>query len=199
MFTLPDLPYSYSALEPYIDRRTMEIHHDKHHAGYVKNLNSVLPDGKDSELPGILSRPGNLPEDIRQKVINHGGGTYNHSLFWTYMSPVQNPAGDKLKAALTDTFGNPDAFIEKFSAVARSHFGSGWTWLVMTPQGLSITETDNQDCPLSIGQTPLLGIDIWEHSYYLKYQNRRADYVDAWVKIINWSQVEVNFLKAAGH
>jgi Fe-Mn family superoxide dismutase len=194
MFTLPDLPYPYSALEPYIDEETMKIHHDKHHAAYVQNLNDALKD-----FPELVGKePGELiadleaiPEGIRTKVRNHGGGHVNHSLFWSIMSPAKTGLKEgNLLESLNKTFGNFETFQEKFSASAMARFGSGWAWLVKTDTGLEILDTPNQDSPLSSGKAPILALDVWEHAYYLKYQNRRADYVKAWWNVVDWPQAE---------
>lgn len=195
MFHLPDLPYPASALEPYIDTRTMEIHHGLHHAAYVKNLTDALPDKKDSDLLSILGDLSLLPDGIRAKVRNHGGGHYNHSLFWTFMSPEKSLPEKRLLSALTTAFGSLEGFKEKFKAAAMGRFGSGWAWLIAGKSGLSIIDTPNQDSPVMTGQIPLLGIDVWEHAYYLKYQNRRAEYIDAWFNIVSWQQVSSRFAK----
>lgn len=202
MFTLPELPYSYEALEPYIDAETMHLHHDKHHAAYVKNLNDALA-GQEKWLAmspeEIISKLKDVPEGIRTKVRNQGGGVINHNLYWTIMSP--NPKGEKrmptgkLRDAINATFGDYVKFTEKFSAVGLGHFGSGWAWLTVAPGGnLEIEETMNQDSPLTEGRTPILTMDVWEHAYYLKYQNRRADYIAAWWNVVNWPEVEKRFM-----
>lgn len=196
MFSLPDLPYPYSALEPYIDAQTLEIHHTKHHAAYVKNLNEALTElpglaAKDeSDLQNILSNLTNVPESVREKVRNHGGGHLNHTLFWSWMTLKATPPSPALISRLDTAFGTFDAFKDKFSQAALTHFGSGWAWLVAKDQKLTIITTPNQDSPLSTGFTPILGLDVWEHAYYLKYQNRRADYISAWINVINWPEVE---------
>lgn len=193
-YTLPDLPYAFNALEPHIDAQTMEIHHDKHHAGYVKNLNAAL-----EGLPKIASQPieevlrniQDVPEDKRQTVINNGGGHANHSLFWQIMSPKGGgePQGDLAKD-IAATFGSFTAFQEQFNTAAKTRFGSGWAWLALDGQGkLQVSSSANQDSPYLQGQTPLLGLDVWEHAYYLKYQNRRPDYVSAWWNVVNWEKV----------
>ena len=194
MFTLPDLPYPEGALEPYIDEETMRIHHDKHHAAYVQSLNDALKDFP--ELAG--KEPGQLiadieaiPEAIRTKVRNQGGGHANHSLFWTIMSPSKSALKEgTLMEELKKTFGDLAAFQEKFSAAAMGRFGSGWAWLVKGEDGLEILDTSNQDSPISLGKDPILALDVWEHAYYLKYQNRRADYIKAWWNVVDWPQVE---------
>jgi len=204
MFTLPDLSYAYNALEPYIDERTMQIHHDKHHAAYVKNLNDTLM-GQDAllslpieQLIGDLSR---VSESIRTKVRNNGGGHANHSMFWSVMGPSSGasiPTG-KVAEAINAAFGNLEQFKEKFSSVALAHFGSGWVWLVSEDGKLSIVDTANQDSPLmdppakTGGKKPILVLDVWEHAYYLKYQNMRADYIKAWWNVVNWTEVEKRY------
>jgi Fe-Mn family superoxide dismutase len=200
-FTLPDLPYDFDALEPHIDAQTMEIHHDKHHAGYVKKLNAALEghgDLQGKSVEDLLRNIGDVPESIRTAVRNHGGGHANHSLFWTVMSPSGGgaPSGD-LADAINGAFGGFDAFREKFSTTAAGVFGSGWGWLVVTPSGgLEITGRSNQDNPLMDGLTPILGVDVWEHAYYLKYQNRRPDYLSAWWNTVDWNAVAERFAQA---
>lgn len=202
-FQLPDLPYDYDALEPHIDEQTMRIHHDKHHAGYTNKLNAALEGHDDvasKSIEDILSDLSSVPEGIRAAVRNNGGGFYNHSLFWTAMSPNGGgaPSGD-LAAQIDADFGSFDAFKEKFSSAAGSRFGSGWAWLCVKNDGaLSVCSTPNQDNPLSDGSTPILGIDVWEHAYYLKYQNRRPDYVKAFFSVIDWGEVERRFQQARG-
>jgi Fe-Mn family superoxide dismutase len=192
-FTLPPLPYSYDALEPHIDARTMEIHHDKHHAGYVANLNKALVDypeaGKQS-IEDLLRNLDKAPEKIRAAIRNQGGGHYNHSLFWLVMakSGGGEPGADLAKA-IDGAFGSFNAFKERFSKAALGQFGSGWAWLSADGDQLKIETTANQDTPLSAGRQPLLGIDVWEHAYYLKYQNKRADYISAWWNVVNWDYV----------
>ncbi len=194
-FTLPDLPYASNALEPHIDQKTMEIHHGKHHAAYVANLNKALesaPQLAGKSLEELLA--GNLavvPESIRTAVRNNGGGHANHSLFWPTMAPAAGgaPSGD-LASAINGAFGSFDKFKEQFQAAAMGRFGSGWAWLVKNRDGkIEITSTPNQDSPIMEGRTPLLGLDVWEHAYYLKYQNRRADYVGAFWNVVNWKAV----------
>lgn len=198
-FTLPALPYAVNALEPHIDAATMEIHHGKHHAAYVKNLNEAV--AKENGLRGkslkaLLSDLNAVPANVRAAVRNNGGGHYNHRMFWNLMSPQGGgkPAGDLMKA-IKSSFGSFESFVEGFSDAAMKRFGSGWAWLVMLPDGkLTISSTPNQDCPLMTGVVevtgkPLLGLDVWEHAYYLKYQNRRADYVKAWWNVVNWDKV----------
>lgn len=197
-FQLPDLPYPYDALEPHIDARTMEIHHSKHHAGYVKNLNKAL-EGQ-AELGGksveqILADLNAVPEAIRTAVRNNGGGHANHSLFWSIMGPDGGgePSGS-LKSAIDKAFGDFDAFKEGFSHAALTRFGSGWAWLAVDGSGaVKVLSTANQDTPLSDGLKPILGLDVWEHAYYLKYQNRRADYIAAWWNVVHWSEVSKLF------
>ncbi len=196
MFTLPDLPYSYSALEPHLDSLTLEIHHTRHHAAYVKNLNDVLPDKTDSDLQNILSNLGNFPESIRTKIRNHAGGHFNHSLFWTGMSPAPSAPDPGLLARIQTDYGDMNTLKEKVLTAAVSVFGSGWAWLVVTDGHLEVVQTANQDNPVSNGQLPILGTDVWEHAYYLKYQNRRADYLQALWNVINWNEVSERFLTA---
>jgi len=201
MFTLPDLPYAYDALEPYIDTRTMQIHHDKHHAAYVKNLNDVLV-GMDAllamnvdDLVGQLSK---VPENIRTKVRNNAGGHANHSLFWQVMGPkAGGEPGSELAKAIQTTFGSFSAFQEKFSAAAMGRFGSGWVWLIADGGRLTIADTQNQDTPRMEGKTPILALDVWEHAYYLKYQNMRAEYIKNWWNVVNWKEVEKQFSRVA--
>jgi superoxide dismutase, Fe-Mn family len=199
-FTLQPLTYAFDALEPYIDKATMEIHHDKHHAAYVTNLNKALesaPELSGKSLEELLAKGlSAVPESIRTAVRNHGGGTINHNLFWNVMAPNAGgaPSG-KLAEAVKSVFGGFDQFKEKFSAAAMGRFGSGWAWLVKDAAGkLDITSTANQDSPVSEGKTPLLTLDVWEHAYYLKYQNRRAEYISAWWNVVNWKEVEKRFL-----
>ena len=199
-YSLPDLPYAYDALEPHIDARTMEIHHTKHHQGYTNKVNAALEghDFADLEIEEVLQRIDEVPGDIKQAVINNGGGYANHKLFWTILSPNGGgtPSGD-LAEAINDTFGSFDDFKEEFSSAAGSRFGSGWAWLSVDGDGnLVVHSTANQDSPLMDGHTPILGIDVWEHAYYLHYQNRRPDYVAAFWNVINWDQVAENY-KAA--
>lgn len=199
-YELPKLPYAYDALEPFIDARTMEIHHAKHHAAYVEKLNAALekyPEVAEAPLETLLADLSKVPEDIRTAVRNHGGGHHNHSLFWQMMVPPAHGGGGApsgaLAEALTKTFGNVEKFKEVFSAAATGIFGSGWAWLVRCDANedcLEIITTPNQDTPLAHGHTPLLGLDVWEHAYYLKYMNKRTDYVSAWWNVVNWSEVE---------
>jgi len=191
-FEVPPLPYDYNALEPHIDERTMQIHHDKHHQAYVDNANKAL-DGTewaDKPVEDVLRNLDKLPEDKRTAVRNNAGGHANHSLFWTIMGPNGGgqPSGE-LASAIDAAFGSFDAFKEKLSQAAITRFGSGWGWLVVNDGALEVTSTPNQDSPISEGKTPILGIDVWEHAYYLSYQNRRPDYVAAWWNVVNWDEV----------
>jgi Fe-Mn family superoxide dismutase len=201
MHQLPDLPYAHDALEPHIDARTMEIHHGKHHAAYVSNLNAAL-EGHD-DLAGLsveelLGKISEVPEAIRTAVRNNGGGHANHSLFWQIMSADGGgaPAGD-LAAAIDRDLGGFDAFKQAFSKAAATRFGSGWAWLAIADGTLEVFSTANQDSPLMEGKTPIAGLDVWEHAYYLNYQNRRPDYVAAWFEVVDWSAVSAR-LAAAG-
>jgi superoxide dismutase, Fe-Mn family len=193
-FTLPALPYSFDALEPHIDKTTMEIHHGKHHQAYVTNLNKALesaPDLAGKSLEDLLANNcAAVPEAIRTAVRNHGGGHYNHSLFWQVMGPKAGgaPTGE-VAAAINQSFGGFDQFKEKFNTAAATRFGSGWAWLVKSGAGLEVISSANQDCPLMDGKFPVLGLDVWEHAYYLKYQNRRPDYIGAWWNVVNWNEV----------
>ncbi len=197
MFTLPELPYAYNALEPYIDERTMQIHHDKHHAAYIKNLNDALV-GQDALLAmpveQLIADLSKVPEAVRTKVRNNAGGHANHSFFWQSMAPGAGgvPTG-KVFDAITNAFGGFEQFQEKFAAAGVGRFGSGWVWLVVEGGKLAIMDTPNQDSPLMEGKTPILGLDVWEHAYYLKYQNVRPDYIKAWWNVVNWSEVEKRF------
>lgn len=192
-YSLPDLPYSYDALEPHIDARTMEIHHTKHHQAYISKVNDALQGSALLELPvdTLLTRLDDVPEKVRTAVRNNGGGHANHSLFWTVMSAKGggNPGGD-LAVAIDRELGGYAAFKEAFAQAATGRFGSGWAWLSLTPDGKLVVEsTPNQDSPLMHGNTPILGLDVWEHAYYLKYQNRRPDYVSAFFNVVNWPEV----------
>lgn len=194
MFTLPKLPYGYNALEPYIDARTMEIHYTKHHQTYVTKLNeglAELPDLLKKDLSELVRDLNKLPEQVQKIVRNHGGGHLNHSLFWTSLRPGQEGNGPDGKIMeLTNTcFGDFDSFKQQFSDEATKLFGSGWVWLVKDADKLKIVSTVNQNNPISNGQDPLLGLDVWEHAYYLKYQNKRAEYVEAWWQLVNWTEV----------
>lgn len=196
LFKLPDLPYSYDALEPYIDARTMEIHHSKHHAAYTNNLNNLVAgtDAENLDIEEILSKVSAFPVGVR----NNGGGFYNHNLFWKMMSPNGGgkPTGDLMKAIETD-FGSFEAFREKFSTAAATRFGSGWAWLVKSEGKLVVTSTPNQDNPLmnfsDVKGIPILALDVWEHAYYLNYQNRRPDYIQAFWSVVNWTEVEKRY------
>ena len=198
---LPDLPYGYDALEPHIDAETMRIHHTKHHQGYVNNLNAALekhPELGEKTVEQLLSDLDSVPQDIRTAVRNNGGGHANHSLFWPCMAPGAGgaPSGE-LAAAVDSAFGSFDAFRESFAKAAATRFGSGWAWLCAGGGGeLLITSTANQDNPVSEGLIPILGLDVWEHAYYLNYQNRRPDYVKAWWNVVNWERVGENFAGA---
>ncbi len=203
-YTLPQLPYNYDALEPYIDQKTMEIHHTKHHQAYVNNLNSALekyPEFQNLELEEILKNLNQLPEEIRTTVRNNGGGHYNHSLFWEIMRAGKEnnlPEGE-IAEALKETFGSFENFKNLFSEVCLKHFGSGWGWLVLDKEGkLKVYSLLNQDNPLMNGDLPIMGLDVWEHAYYLKYQNRRADYIQNWWYVVNWEKVNENYLKFLG-
>lgn len=194
-YVLPSLSYDYGALEPHIDALTMEIHHTKHHQAYIDNLNKALelqPTVATVPLETLLGDLLSVPESIRTAVRNQGGGHYNHALFWQMMSPRGGGAArGKVGQAIAQRFGTFDAFKEAFTTAAKGRFGSGWAWLVVNATGdVAIIDTANQDCPLSQGARPLLGLDVWEHAYYLKYQNRRPDYITAWWNVVNWEKVE---------
>lgn len=189
---LPDLPYSYDALEPYIDEETMHLHHDKHHNTYVNNVNAALAKHPEigENLEQLLSDVETIPADIRQAVINNGGGHLNHALFWELMTPEKTEPSAALAADLEATFGSFEDFKAAFTTAATSRFGSGWAWLVVNNDGkLEVTSTANQDTPISEGKTPILGIDVWEHAYYVKYRNVRPDYIKAFFSVINWNKV----------
>ena len=196
-FALPDLPYPFNALEPHIDAKTMEIHHDKHHGTYVTRLNGALekaPAFQNKSIEDILRSLDSVPTEVRTAVRNHGGGHYNHTLFWKMLSPKGGgkPSGD-LASAIDRSFGSFDGFKEQFTTAASNLFGSGWAWLCADSSGkLSIVSTPNQDNPISQGMKPLLGLDVWEHAYYLKYQNRRPEYIAAFWNVVSWSQVAAN-------
>jgi Fe-Mn family superoxide dismutase len=200
-YQLPPLPYDYAALEPHIDTQTMQIHHDKHHAAYVNNLNAALeayPDLQNKSPEDLLRDLNSLPEAIRTAVRNQGGGVVNHTIFWQIMGPKAGgePTGD-LANAINAAFGNFASFKDQFTKAAMGQFGSGWAWLVLDGSGaLKIVALPNQNSPLSDGQTPLLLVDVWEHAYYLKYQNRRADYLNAWWNVVNWTAVAERYAKA---
>jgi Fe-Mn family superoxide dismutase len=192
-FELPKLPYAYDALEPYIDAQTMNIHHTKHHQAYITNLNAAIekhPELAGKSLEDLLSDLNAVPEDIRVAVRNHGGGTWNHNMFWEIMGPKTGGAPSGAVAqALESAFGSFDAFKSEFDKAATTRFGSGWAWLVKKGDGLAVVSTANQDNPLSEGMTPVMGIDVWEHAYYLKYQNRRPEYISNWWNVVNWEEV----------
>jgi Fe-Mn family superoxide dismutase len=198
--TLPDLPYAFDALEPTIDARTMEIHHGKHHAAYVSNLNAALEGHEDLQglsVEELLRGIDQVPNDIRTAVRNHGGGHANHSLFWTVMSPGGGEPAGELLTAIDGRFGSADGFQEVFTKAAMGRFGSGWAWLVVTRAGgLDVYSTANQDSSYMQGDTPILGLDVWEHAYYLNYQNRRPDYVSAWWTVVNWEEVARRYAEA---
>jgi Fe-Mn family superoxide dismutase len=199
-FEVPDLPYPYDALEPHIDEQTMRVHHDKHHQAYVDNATKALEgtEWADRSVEDVLSSLDILPEDIRTAVRNNAGGHANHSLFWTIMGPDEGgePEG-ALASAITDTFDSLDALKQQVNDGGVKRFGSGWTWLVWDGTGLSVYSTANQDSPIMQGDVPLLGIDVWEHAYYLKYQNRRPDYLEAWWNVVNWGEVGRRFEEAS--
>jgi len=197
-FELPKLPYAYDALEPTIDARTMEIHYSRHHAGYTNNLNNALdgyPDLQAKSIEEILADLDVIPEGIRTAVRNNGGGFANHTLFWNLMGPNAGGApGGILADAINDKFSDFESFKNLFSKAGATRFGSGWAWLVLKEEGdLEVLSTPNQDTPISQGMTPILGLDVWEHAYYLKYQNRRGDYIAAWWNVVNWAVVEQNY------
>jgi Fe-Mn family superoxide dismutase len=199
-FELPKLPYSFDALEPHIDARTMEIHHGKHHAAYVTNVNKALEGNTELQTRSItelITDLNSVPEQIRTAVRNNGGGHFNHSLFWSVMKPGGGgePTGE-LADAISSTFGSFDEFKKLFSTAGATRFGSGWAWLFIKDGKLVVDSTANQDSPLMDGGKPVLGLDVWEHAYYLKYQNRRPDYIGAFWNVINWEQVAENFSKA---
>ncbi len=202
-YTLPDLPYAYDALEPHIDARTMEIHYTKHHQGYTNKLNAAIEGHADLESKSaedLVADLGSLPDDVKGAVRNNGGGYVNHKLFWTVLSPNGggNPSGE-LASAIDSTFGSYDEFKTKFEDAAKTQFGSGWAWLVVDNSGkLHVTSTPNQDSPLTDGHTPILGLDVWEHAYYLNYQNRRPDYVSAFWNVVNWDEVARRYADARG-
>ena len=196
-FTLPDLPYAANALEPHIDAKTMEIHHGKHHGAYVANLNKALEGAgiTETNIDKLLANGcAAVPENIRTAVRNNGGGHWNHSLFWEIMSPKGGgePVGN-LATAIKGKFGDFSSFKEKFAAAGMGRFGSGWAWLIKTDGGVDIVSTPNQDNPLMDGKKAVIGVDVWEHAYYLHYQNRRADYLAAWWNLVNWAKAEENF------
>jgi Fe-Mn family superoxide dismutase len=202
-FTLPPLPYDYKALEPHIDEQTMRLHHDKHHAAYVNNVNAALephPDLQKLSIEELLANLNKVPEAVRTKVRNNGGGHFNHTIFWEMMTPggAKEPGGG-LAEAINKGFGSVATFKQQFAQACVDRFGSGWGWLVADRSGkLTIESTPNQDSPVMEGKMPVLGCDVWEHAYYLKYQNRRPDYVTAWWNVVNWSVISKRFEKAKG-
>jgi Fe-Mn family superoxide dismutase len=200
-YEVPDLPYDYAALEPHIDEATMRVHHDKHHQAYVDKANAALEGTQHAGAPieDVLRDLSVLPDDKRTAVRNNGGGHYNHSLFWESMSPDGGgePSGD-VASGISDAFGSFADFQAKFKETGVNQFGSGWSWLVLDGGDLAIVGSPNQDNPISNGQTPLLGVDVWEHAYYLKYQNKRPDYIDAWWNVVNWAKVQERLTAARG-
>ena len=200
-FTVPPLPYAFDALEPYIDKQTMEIHHDKHHGAYVTNLNKALESAPDLQNKTVEELLANncaiVPENIRTAVRNNGGGHINHSMFWQIMAPKAggNPSGN-VAQAINSTFGSFHQFKEKMNAAGVGRFGSGWAWLVKSGGKVEIISTANQDSPVMEGKFPVMGVDVWEHAYYLKYQNRRPEYLGAWWNVVNWPEVEKRFNSA---
>jgi superoxide dismutase, Fe-Mn family len=199
-YSVPQLPYAYDALEPHIDKATMEFHHDKHHQAYVDKANAALEGTAlaDAAVEDVLADLSQVPEDKRGAVKNNGGGHYNHSLFWESMSPSGGgaPSGE-LAGAIDAAFGSFSDFQAQLKATGVNQFGSGWSWLVHDGSGLAVVGTPNQDTPLSVGNAPLLGVDVWEHAYYLKYQNRRPDYIDAWWNVVDWGKVAERFAAAS--
>ncbi len=200
MYTLPDLPYDYNALDRAVDEETMRLHHDKHHATYIKNVNDALTAHEDlAALPieELIQSLDRVPEDIRTKVRNNAGGHANHTLFWTIMTPHEGSSmSDDLQEAIQTSFGDVQSFKEEFTQSATGVFGSGWAWLTIKDGELSVTSTPNQDNPLMNGATPLLGLDVWEHAYYLRYQNKRPEYIDAWWSVVNWEEVSRRFAES---
>lgn len=199
-YTLPELPYAYDALEPHIDAKTMEIHHTKHHQTYINNINAGIEgtEWEDLSVEELVSKANQIPEDLKNNVINNGGGHANHSLFWTVMSPDGggNPEGE-IAQAIDKELGGFEAFKEAFTKAALTRFGSGWAWLSVAPdQTIIIESSANQDSPLMHGNTPILGLDVWEHAYYLKYQNRRPEYIAAFFNVVNWKEVNRRYLEA---
>ncbi len=198
-YSVPDLPYAYDALEPHIDEATMHFHHDKHHQAYVDKVNAALEgtEWADKPIEEVIAKLNDLPADKQGPVRNNGGGHYNHTLFWESMSPDGGgaPSGD-LAAAIDEAFGSFDAFKEQFEAAGANQFGSGWAWLVLDGGKLAVTSTPNQNSPLTDGKTPLLGNDVWEHAYYLKYQNKRPDYLKATWNVVNWDKVAERYAAA---
>jgi len=200
-FEVPPLPYDYNALEPHIDEQTMRVHHDKHHQAYVDKANGALEgtEWADKPVEEVMKNLQALPDDKRGAVRNNGGGHYNHSLFWQWMSPDGGGQPDgALAEAINSAFGSFEDFKAKLKNAGVNQFGSGWAWLVQDGSGLTVVSTPNQDNPVSEGKTPLLGVDVWEHAYYLKYQNKRPDYLDAWWNVVNWPKVAEGFANVAG-
>jgi Fe-Mn family superoxide dismutase len=199
-FTLPPLPYDFAALEPHIDAKTMEIHHGKHHQTYVNNLNAAIekaPELASKSLDDLMRDASKLPEAVRTAIRNNGGGHWNHSMFWQIMAPkAGGEPGGNLGPAIKSAFGDFAKFREQFSAAGVGRFGSGWAWLINTGGKLSIMSTPNQDNPLMEGKKAIMGLDVWEHAYYLKYQNRRPDYISAWWNVVKWKEVEKRFAAA---
>jgi Fe-Mn family superoxide dismutase len=200
-FTVPPLPYAFDALEPYIDKQTMEIHHDKHHGAYVTNLNKALESAPDLQSKTVEELLANnlaiVPDSIKTAVRNNAGGHINHSMFWTILAPSAggSPSGH-IASAINSAFGSFDTFKEKFGAAATTRFGSGWAWLIKKGSGVEIISTANQDSPVMDGHYPIMGLDVWEHAYYLKYQNRRPEYIAAWWSVVNWPEIEKRFSAA---
>ena len=200
-YEVPNLPYDYSALEPHIDEATMKVHHDKHHQAYVDKANAALEgtDLADRDIEEVIANLGDVPEDKRTAVRNNGGGHLNHSLFWESMSPDGGgEPGGALADAINDAFGSFEDFKSQMKDAGVNRFGSGWAWLVHNGSGLAVVSTPNQDNPVTDGKTPLLGVDVWEHAYYLKYQNKRPDYIDAWWNVVNWAKAGEHFAAANG-
>ncbi|WP_414053594.1 superoxide dismutase [Macrococcus equi] len=196
-FELPKLPYAYDALEPHIDKETMEIHHTKHHNTYVTNLNAAVEGTEfaDLSIEDLMKKINEVPADKKTAVVNNGGGHYNHSLFWTLLAPGKEATGEVVDA-INAKFGSLDAFKEEFANAAKTRFGSGWAWLVVNNGELEVVSTPNQENPLMEGKTPILGLDVWEHAYYLNYQNRRPDYISAFWNVVNWEKVNELYLAA---
>ena len=199
-YTVPDLPYAYDALEPHIDEATMRVHHDKHHQAYVDKANAALEgtEWADKPVEDVIASLGSLPADKQAPMRNNAGGHFNHSLFWTWMSPDGGGEPDgALAEAINAAFGSFDEFKTKLTDAGANQFGSGWAWLVHNGSGLEVVSTPNQDNPLTDGKTPLLGVDVWEHAYYLKYQNKRPDYMQAWFNVVNWPAVAEGYAKVS--
>jgi Fe-Mn family superoxide dismutase len=199
-YSVPPLPYPYDALEPHIDKMTMEVHHDKHHQAYVDKVNAALEGTPlaDAPIEDVLRDLSQVPDDKRTAVKNNGGGHYNHTLFWENMSPDGGGEPDgELASAIDSAFGSFSDFQAKVKETGVNQFGSGWSWLILDGGGLAVVGSANQDNPISDGKTPLLGVDVWEHAYYLKYQNRRPDYIDAWWNVVNWSRIAERFAAAS--